>query len=74
MISDQQAAEILGQIEEQTKGLSEGTPSKDELCKKYKLTKPLIEAILPWIEKLPNGKKIADVIRFLMRIADLLCP
>ena len=46
-----------------------------DLCEYYKAVRPLIVIVLPLIEKIPvYGKKIADVIRFLMTIADKVCP
>jgi hypothetical protein len=71
----EEAEELLQQIQHETQRivLSERVPSKKELCDVYKKVKPLIEALLPWIEKLPNGKRIAAVIRFLMKIADTAC-
>jgi hypothetical protein len=45
-----------------------------ELCKKYKKIRPKIIAILPFIEKIPiYGKKIADLIRMLIKLADEAC-
>jgi hypothetical protein len=49
-------------------------PNKDELCKTYHSIKPFLETILPWVERIPiYGKRVADAIRFLMRLADALC-
>lgn len=58
------------------KSVAAGTKKgADDLCKQYMTLRPLIVAVLPFIEKIPlYGKKIADVIRFLMSIADKICP
>lgn len=49
-------------------------PDLAEMCKTYKSSKPLIELALPLIEKIPvYGKKITDVLRFLMKFADVAC-
>jgi hypothetical protein len=72
-LSDQDAKKLLDQIVQTTEARVEGVPSKEELCQRYKQVKPFILQLLPWIEKLPNGKRIADVIRFLMSIADSVC-
>jgi len=68
--------EIQGKLDQistavATRGLE--LPSKDELCQIYKSIKPLLNDVLPWIEKLPKGKQIADAIRFLEKIADSVC-
>lgn len=74
-VNDKEATDLLARIQEQTQALfnAKKQPSKAELCKVYKELKPLIEALLPWIEKLPRGKQIAEIVRFLMKIADELC-
>jgi hypothetical protein len=71
--ADQAAALALDQISAKvaTRGLE--IPSKSELCEVYKSVKPLLNDVLPWIEKLPKGKQIADAIRFLETIADAVC-
>lgn len=68
--------EIQGKLDQistavATRGLE--LPSKDELCQIYKSIKPLLNDVLPWIEKLPKGKQIADAIRFLEKLADSVC-
>jgi len=45
------------------------------LCKVYTETRPLMLALLPFVRKIPvYGQRIAQVIEFLMKIADSLCP
>lgn len=47
---------------------------KASLCKKYRTIRPWLETILTFVEKIPViGKKLADAIRFLMIIADMVC-
>jgi len=51
------------------------TLSPADLCKQYKTIRPLLLVLLPWIAQIPvYGEKIAAVIKFLMGIADGLCP
>ncbi len=46
-----------------------------QLCKTYHDVKPLLLAVLPWLERLGDwGRQLAAAIRFLMSIADRLCP
>ena len=71
--ADDAAALALDQISAKvtTRGLE--IPNKQELCDIYKSVKPLLNDVLPWIEKLPKGKQIGDAIRFLETIADSVC-
>ena len=71
--ADDAAASALDQISAKvtTRGLE--IPNKQELCDIYKSVKPLLNDVLPWIEKLPKGKQIGDAIRFLETIADSVC-
>ena len=49
--------------------------SPADLCKQYKALRPLLLVLLPWIGQIPvYGEKIVSVIKFLMGIADSLCP
>jgi hypothetical protein len=46
-----------------------------DLCRLYEQSKDTLEALLPWLEKIPGWpRRIAKVIRVLMAIADKLCP
>ncbi len=46
-----------------------------DLCAQYQKLKPTIETVLKVVDLIPvYGKRIADLVRFLMRIADTLCP
>lgn len=57
------------------KAASVGTaPDPKKICAEYKKLRPLMLAVLPFIEKIPlYGKKIGDVIRLLMSMADNCC-
>ncbi|GKS63239.1 hypothetical protein YTPLAS72_05430 [Nitrospira sp.] len=45
-----------------------------DLCEYYKALRPLLVIALPLIEKIPvYGKKIGDILRFLMTMADKCC-
>ncbi len=53
----------------------EGVPSKAEICKYYRELKPVLDSILPFLEKIPVwGKQVADGIRLLMKLLDGFCP
>lgn len=69
---EEEAGKLLRKIQERTESLKK-LPSKAELCKIYKEVKPFILDLLPWIEKLPKGKQIAEIIRFLLKLADEVC-
>ena len=46
-----------------------------KLCTKYHQVKPKIEEVLTWLALVPvYGSKVVAVIRFLMKLADLVCP
>jgi hypothetical protein len=52
-------------------------PSVDpaKLCQEYTRLKPSIEFVLAFVARIPiYGSKIVAVIRFLMGIADTVCP
>jgi hypothetical protein len=42
-------------------------------CEIYTKVKPILEAVLPVLEKIPAIGKIAAAVRFLMTIADSFC-
>ena len=45
------------------------------ICKEYEKIKPLLKTALALIERIPvYGKKIGAAIRFLMQVADTVCP
>jgi len=77
MIPDKKMLDALDKIEK-TIGPPEKAmpiPSLPEVCEKYHLIRPWILILLPFIEQIPvYGKRIAAVIRFLMGIADTVCP
>ena len=69
--------ELEGQLGEFKSSEAAGEAAVDigELCKKYHEIKGTIELALKGIEKIPViGKKIAKAVRFLMNVADLVCP
>ncbi|HST59997.1 MAG TPA: hypothetical protein VLK84_14930 [Longimicrobium sp.] len=74
---EREAIEALNQIQEQLRG--RGTDLErfdaDDACATYRRIKPFLERVLPWIERLPRfGRQLAEAIRFLMSVADRLCP
>jgi hypothetical protein len=61
----------LDAIEKQLDAYSAATV---DFCDIYGKIKPLLEAALPWIERLlPRGQLIAKVLRLLMDMADEKC-
>jgi len=55
------------------KRVAQADPAK--LCEYYKEIRPLITALLPLIKKIPvYGAKIAQIVEFLMLLADKVCP
>lgn len=49
-------------------------PSKADICAYYKTLKPILTAILPFLEKIPVwGKQVADAIQLLMKSLDGFC-
>jgi surfactin synthase thioesterase subunit len=56
----------------------EGAPPEivkaEDLCSIYKKVRPILTAILPFIELIPIwGKKVAAAIRLLMKALDAVC-
>ena len=50
-------------------------PDLGELCKVYKTIKPFVTSALPLIQAIPvYGGKIAAIVTFLLKVADLACP
>ena len=47
--------------------------SPGDICKTYAKVKPILDAILPVLEKVPFFSKIVPAVRLLMRIADTFC-
>ena len=47
--------------------------SSADICKAYAKAKPLLELVLPVLEKIPVVGKIVPAIRLLMKIADSYC-
>ncbi len=71
--TDQEGLEALEQF---ASAAAEAAPQDlGSICQKYRELKPTIERILRFVERIPvYGKRIADVIRFLMGVADIACP
>lgn len=74
--SDADALKALTAIEKKlTTQFFDKSVDVDGLCKGYKAIKPLLSTALPLIERIPvYGPKIALAVRFLMRLADVVCP
>ncbi len=73
MTTDAQALEAFDSIEREL----DATPKalNVNLCEQYQRIKKLIDLVLPLIERIPvYGSKIALVVRFLMKLADVACP
>ena len=56
---------------EKTVGAKEGAL---DLCGIYKVVKPILTGILPFIKLLPSGVTIAAAITALMAVLDKTCP
>lgn len=76
MTTDVEALEALDKIEEIVKAdeSAEGLESLDSICQKYNSIKPYLNTILPWLERFPITAKVATAIRFLIVLADQVCP
>jgi hypothetical protein len=74
--SDADALKALTAIETKLTAKGGGKAVElDGLCKQYMSLKPLLETALPLIERIPvYGQKIGSALRFLMRLADVVCP
>lgn len=67
--------EFLASLEKLTDFDTTQVIDPKELCKRYQENRKLIEAIIPYISKIPvYGPKISGIISNLMKIADALCP
>ncbi|MEJ7805069.1 MAG: hypothetical protein WKG03_04000 [Telluria sp.] len=43
-------------------------------CGTYKMYRPILMKLLPWIKRIPKyGKKIVMIVKFLMKLADGVC-
>ena len=72
-VSEEQAFKALGKALG-TKGPAVAALSLKDLCKLYDKIKGPLQLVLPWIEKVPLwGKRVADAIRILMRLAETAC-
>jgi hypothetical protein len=75
MTTDAQSQEALESMSREIgAGTREIHVDVKAMCATYAKIKPKLLIALPWIEKLPSGALIATGIRFLMGIADLVCP
>lgn len=73
---EREAAAALEQISQAISGGAASTMrDSGQLCETYQRIRPWLERVLPWIQLLPRlGKQLAEAIRFLMSVADTLCP
>lgn len=73
------ALRALDQIEAQVGGAGAGASAdaldRGQLCEQYRSIKPLLERAIKLVQAIPvYGPRIASAIRFLMTIADQVCP
>jgi hypothetical protein len=74
---EREAIEALGHIEGELRGGGAALERVDaaDLCATYQRIKPFLERVLPWLERIPRyGRQLAAAVRFLMSVADRLCP
>ncbi len=78
MATDQEVMDALDSIEKQINAPQPmgGTPGDiAAYCATYHLIKKPLEILLEVIERIPIiGRKVADAVRLLMKIADAVCP
>jgi hypothetical protein len=77
-MTDQAFTQALDEIDRHlSRSAPQGLDALDgsQLCQTYRQVRGFLETILPFIEKIPvYGKKVAGAIRFLMSLADTVCP
>ncbi len=66
----------LDNFEAKSKSLKTGkTAQAPDVCATYRLAKPVLDGILPFLAFLPGiGYRVAAVLRALMAALDVLCP
>ncbi|HEX8694687.1 MAG TPA: hypothetical protein VF746_19840 [Longimicrobium sp.] len=71
---DREAREALAEIEKELGGATVAREMVDpqQACATYRRIRPWLERALPWIERV--SRQLAEAVRFLMGIADTLCP
>ena len=75
MSTEKAALDALTEIEKEVSGTEGRTRGAEDLCAQYKKIKKYLNIALPFIEKIPTyGNKVAVAIRFLMTLADKVCP
>lgn len=75
MSKEMDALKALEEIEKSLSTVDVKSKSKNDLCEQYNKIKGYIEKALWLIETIPvYGKKIGMAIRFLMQIANTVCP
>ena len=74
-----EALRALEQIHSEVGGTAGGATAdaldRNQLCEQYRRIKPLLETAIRLVQAIPvYGPRIAAAIRFLMTIADQVCP
>lgn len=74
-----EALRALEQIDSEIGGMGGGAAAdaldRNQLCEQYRRIKPLLETAIRLVQAIPvYGPRIAAAIRFLMTIADQVCP
>lgn len=70
---DREAREALAEIEKALGGATaREMVDPKQACDTYRRIRPWLERALPWIERV--SRQLAEAVRFLMGIADTLCP
>jgi hypothetical protein len=74
MATDPKHAEFLANLDKLEQILTKpATKDLGQVCKVYAQIKPILQAVLPVLEKIPAIGKIVLAIRLLMSIADQFC-
>lgn len=74
-MNDQQFLSALDSIDKELSVPKPDGPIGADLCATYKKIRGFLESILPLIKLIPVwGDKLASAIKFLMTLADTVCP
>ncbi len=73
--NDQKFLSALDSIDKELSAPQPQGLSGSDLCATYKRIRSFLESILPMIKLIPLwGDKLASAIKFLMKLADTVCP
>lgn len=68
------ALDRLDEMEHPSRALAAVAISPSDICRTYQQLKPIIDTVLRYLERIPVfGKKVADLIRRLEALLDMVC-